>query len=101
MLSVVPILNVAGKLDAPAPEAHVHATLGNALAAPSNSLAFWPIKPLRIVDQKLALKSVGQSNQRNDINDQAIVGNVVLHVRMRPIGPPKDAIGIILNQRPY
>src|SRR6516162_4065728 len=59
-----------------------------------------PIKPHRVVDQKLLLQRPSGRNDWNAVDQDTVVGRLFLHVGMRPIGTPQHPVGEPLDQCP-
>ena len=68
-------------------------------AAAQRAGSLRPVEPHRVVDEHLLLEVFGRRNARDEIDQFAVVGHMRLHVQVRPIGAPQDAVGIAFDQR--
>src|SRR5215472_14319197 len=57
-----------------------------------------PVKPCWVVDQQRLLGRRGGRDPRDKVDQRPVVGGLFLHVGMRPVGPPDDAVGELLDQ---
>src|SRR6266478_4547887 len=57
-----------------------------------------PVKSRRVVDQQRLLGRRGGRDPRDKVDKRPVVGGLFLHVGMRPVGPPDDTLGELLDQ---
>src|SRR5947209_10017952 len=65
-------------------------SLSSGMASASKFLG--PVKPHRVVDEQLPLQLGRRRDMRQDVDQEAVVGHVVLEVWMRPVGAPDDPV---------
>src|SRR5215470_5679869 len=58
-----------------------------------------PIKPHRVVDQKLLLQRLSGRNDRDAVDQDTVIGRFLLHVGMRPIGAPQNPVRKAFDQQ--
>src|SRR6516165_604453 len=52
-----------------------------------------PVKPCWVVDQQPLLGRRGGRDPRDEVDQRPVVGGPLLHVGVRPVGPPDDTVG--------
>ena len=70
-------------------------------ASRAEAPAFGPVQAHRVVDSSLLLQRCGRRRDvRDEVDQQPVVGHVVLQVGVRPVGAPEHAVGEGLDDAP-
>src|SRR5580693_9784974 len=73
--------------------------LNPSYALRSNAYSSLPVESHRIIDQQRLLLRRARCDLRNPIDQHAVVGGFLLHVRMRPVSPPDHPVAKMLDER--